>query len=121
MATVSDCSKGNEMSEVWAVIVGIIVLMVIWGYASSKWTEHKNKKTRAQTMPEISDSLKTGINYNVYLSDGRGFKNIQLVGTVENEDDLFSFANWEGMLVLLQSNGKRVFIKKTAVRYIEEI
>ncbi|MFT7431730.1 MAG: hypothetical protein ACI971_002199, partial [Colwellia sp.] len=35
MATVSDCSKGNEMSEVWAVIVGIIVLMVIWGYASS--------------------------------------------------------------------------------------
>ncbi len=109
------------MPEVWVVIVGIIVLLVVWGFASTKWTAHKKKKIREQTVPPVSDALKAGINYNVYLSDGRGFKNVQLVGSVEDEDDQFSFANWEGMLVLLQSNGKRVFIKKTAVRFIEEI
>lgn len=109
------------MSEVWAIIVSVIIAMVIFGYISSKLSAHKRKKLRAETVPAISESIRRGVEYNVHLSDGRKFENVQIVGNVENEDDAFSFAGFDGMLVLLQENGRKVFLKKPSIRFIVEI
>lgn len=109
------------MSEVWAVIVCVVIAMIIYGYVSSKLSARKRKKLRAETVPAISESIRKGVAYNIHLSDGRKFENVQVIGSVENEDDAFSFAGFDGMLVLLQENGKKVFLKKPSIRYIVEV
>jgi len=94
--------------------------MVIYSYISSKISDRKKKKLRKETVPEISDSIKTGINYNIHLSDGKKFENVVIVGSVESEDEAFSFAGYEGLLVFKQQSGKKVYLKKPSIRYIEE-
>ncbi|MFQ2430812.1 hypothetical protein ACK31J_19095, partial [Aeromonas caviae] len=61
------------------------------------------------------------VQYNVFLNDGRKFMAVELVGSTTIDDGQFSFAGWEGMLVLKQANSKRIFLKQSAVRYIEEL
>ena len=109
------------MSEAWAIIVTVIILMVIYAYISSKLTERKKRKLRAKTIPQVTETLKTGVSYNVFLSDGRSFKKIEILGGVEGEDAGFSFANWDGMLVLKKENNKKVYIKMSSVRFVEEV
>ncbi len=109
------------MSEVWAVIVVVIILMVIYGYVSSKLKDRKRKKVREKSLPYVEDNVRAGCRYNVALSDNRRFENVELVGTSTVENGQFSFAGWEGMLVLKQTNGKRLFLKQSGVRYIEEL
>ena len=109
------------MPDIWAIIVIVIILMVLYSYVSSKLSDRKKRKIREATIPQITETLKTGVLYNVFLSDGRGFNNVEILGTVEDDDEQFSFANWEGMLVLKQENNKRLFIKKNSVRFIEEL
>jgi hypothetical protein len=121
MSNTTDCTKGADMPDVWAVIVIIIILMVVYGYISSKISDRKKRKAREATIPEVTEALKTGVLYNVFLSDGRGFENVTIIGTVEDEDAQFSFANWEGMLVLEKETHKKIFIKKSSVRFIEEL
>jgi hypothetical protein len=57
----------------------------------------------------------------VCLGDGCRFEHVQLIGCSTAEDGQFSFSGWEGMLVLKGQNEKRIFLKLSAVRYIEEI
>ena len=121
MANTSNCTKGTDMPDFWAIIIIIIILMVIYGYVSSKISDRRKRKARENTIPQISESIKTGVSYNITLSDGRTFKNIEIIGSVEGDDEQFSFANWDGMLVLKQENKKRIFIKKNSIRFIEEL
>ena len=108
------------MSDVWAIIVSVIIIMVIYGYISSKISAHKKKKLRKDTVPEITESISKGVIYNIYLSDGRKFESVTIIGSVENEDEAFSFAGYDGLLVFTQKNGKKVYLKKPSIRYIEE-
>ena len=62
-----------------------------------------------------------GVLYNVCLSDGRRFERVHILGCSTAEDGRFSFFGWEGMLVLKGESEKRVFLKQSAVRYVEEI
>jgi hypothetical protein len=121
MNSVANCGKESGMSEVWAVIVGAILLMVVWGYVSSKLNARKRRKSREKSLPFVEDNVRTGILYNVCLSDGRRFERVQLIGCSTVEDGQFSFSGWEGTLILKGQNEKRIFLKPSAVRYIEEI
>ncbi len=116
----SNCNSGDVMPDIWAYIVIAILLMVVYGYVSSKISERRNRKLRESTIPEIENSLKADISYNVHLSDGRKFLDVTLLGAIEGEDPGFSFAGWDGMLVLMQSSGKQIYLKKTSIRFIEE-
>lgn len=69
-------------------------------------------------MPLISDYPRLGIRYNVHLSDGRKFLNAELLGSVEQNDASFTFAGYDGMLVLRQESGKKAYIKTPSVRCI---
>ena len=107
--------------DIWAIIVLIIIAMVAYGYLSSKWSDRKKKKTREATIPIVKNTLNTNQNYRLVLSDGRVFENIKIIGTVEGDNEQFSIGGWEGMLIVKQESGKNIYIKKTAVRYVEEI
>ena len=109
------------MSEVWAIIVSVIIAMVIFGYVSSKLSDRKRRVKRENTVPPISDSLKLGVVYDVYLSDGRKFGHVEILGSVENDDDAFSFAGYDGMLVFEQENSKKLYLKKACIRFIVEV
>jgi len=121
VSATENCVKGENMSEVWAVIVAVVLLMIVYGYISSKIKARKRRKARDKSLPYVEDNVQPGVNYNVFLNDGRKFLGVELVGSTTVEDGQYSFAGWEGMLVLKQATGKRIFIKQTAVRYIEEI
>lgn len=121
MSTATNCAKGNDMSEVWAVIVTVILVMIIYAYIASKIKDRKRKKARDKSLPFVEDNVRPGVQYNVFLNDGRQFMSVELVGSSTVADGQFSFAGWEGMLVLKQANGKRIFLKQSAVRYIEEL
>jgi hypothetical protein len=122
MNPAADCAaKGSGMSEAWAVIVGVILLMIVWGYVASKLKARKRRKSREKSLPFVEDNVRPGFPYNVCLGDGRRFERVQIVGCSTVEDDRFSFFGWEGMLVLKGQDEKRIFLKPSAVRYIEEI
>lgn len=108
------------MPDIWAIIVSIIILIVIYSYISSKISDRKKKKLRKETVPEVSDSIKVGTHYNIRLSDGREFENVVIIGSVENDDNAFSFAAYHGLLVFEKPNGKKVYLKTSSIRYIEE-
>ena len=121
MSAATNCEKGENMPEVWAVIVSVILLMVIWGIIASKLKARKRKKAREKSLPYVEDNVRPGVQYNVNLNDGRKFMAVELVGSSTIDDGQFSFAGWEGMLVIKQADGKRVFLKQSAVRFIEEV
>ncbi len=108
------------MPDVWAIIVSVIILMVIYAYISSKISDRKREKLRKETVPKISDSIKAGVNYDIHLSDGRKFENVTIIGSIESGDEAFSFAGYEGLLVFEQQSGKKVYLKKPSIRYVEE-
>lgn len=121
MSTATNCAKGNDMSEVWAVIVIVILVIIIYAYIASKIKDRKRKKARDKSLPFVEDNVRPGVQYNIFLNDGRKFLSVELVGSSTVDDGQFSFAGWEGMLVLKQANSKRIFLKQSAVRYIEEL
>jgi len=108
------------MPEVWAVIVGVVLLLIIYGIVSSKLKARRQRKQREKSLPFVEDNIRTGVAYNVLLSDGRKYLGAQLVGTSDATSGQFSIGGWEGMLVLMQSNGKRVFVRQSSVRCVEE-
>jgi hypothetical protein len=109
------------VQEVWAVIVGVIVLLIIYGIVSSKLKARKQRAARAKVLPYVEETVRTGRRYNVHLSDGRTYRDVELLGTNDPVSGQFALGGWEGMLVLKQSSGKRVFVRHGSVRSVEEL
>ena len=109
------------MQEIWAFLVAVVIIMIVYGYMSSKLSEKRKKKAREKTVPQIKSSIKTGVKYNIHLSDGRLFQNAEIIGSVDSNEEDFSFANWEGMLVIQQGSGKKAYLRTTAIRFVEEV
>lgn len=109
------------MSEIWAVNVSVILLLIIYGIVSSRLEKRNKLKIRAKTIPMVTDYPTTDVLYNIHLSDGRKFLSASLIGSVEGDDANFSFAGYDGMVVVKLDTGKRAFIKKSSIRYIEEV
>lgn len=108
------------MPEIWLIIVAVILALIFYSIISSKLKTRRTRKLREQSVPIVDDNVQPGTPYNVHLSDGKKYLNVQLVGTTSIDSGQFSIS-WEGMLILRQTNGKRIFIRQHAVRCIEEI
>ena len=115
-----NCARNSSMQEVWAIIVGVILILVVYGIVSSKIKASKQRKAREKALPFVNEGIKTGQRYNAYLSDGRAFQNVELLGTNDPASGEFAIGGWEGMLVLLQQSGKRVFVRQASIRCLEE-
>jgi len=113
-----DCA---ERPDIWAYIVIAIILMVIYAYVSSKYSDWKIKKDREANFSQAENSIKKGVAYNVILNNGHKFTDVEIIGVTENENDEIALSDWAGLFVLVQNNGKRIFVKKPSIRFIEEI
>ena len=109
------------MSQVWAVIVGGIALMVLYGIISSNISSRRQRKAREKILPYVQETIQRGQRYNVFLSDGRSFPDVELLGTNDPLGGQSALGGWEGMLVLSSSSGKRIFVRQAAVRCVEEV
>jgi hypothetical protein len=116
-----NCSQENTRSLIWAIIVGAIVLLIVYGIISSKLKTYKQRKAREKSLPFVADNFHVDVLYRIQLTDGKVFQPVKLIGTSSAADGQFSLGGWEGMLVLMQSNGKRIFVKQSSVRCVEEI
>ena len=109
------------MQEVWAVIVGVILLLVVYGLVSSKLKARKQRIAREKLLPYVEETVRVGQCYNVNLSDGRAHRDVELLGTNDPASGQFALGGWEGMLVLKQSSGKRIFVRQGSIRSVEEL
>lgn len=109
------------MPEVWAVIIGTIVVLIVYGILSSKMRSRRQREARQKMLPFVEETIRVGQTYHVCLSDGRRFENVEIVGTNDPAAGQLAFGGWDGLLVLKQATGKRIFVRQTAVRCLEEI
>ena len=109
------------MPEIWAVIVGVILLLIVYGLASSKLKAHRLRKAREKYLPFVEDNVRPGVQYNVYSSNGQKFLDVELIGASDAEIGQFVMGGWSGMLILKRKDGKRIFIRQSSVRCIEEL
>ena len=109
------------MSEVWAVIVSVILILIIYAIVSSKISSRRQRRVREKILPYVQDTVQSGRRYNIHLSDGRSFADVELVGTNDPAAGQSALGGWEGMLVLARTTGKRVFVRQASVRCVEEV
>lgn len=109
------------MPEVWAFIIGAIVLLIIYGIVSSKIRARRQRAARQKVLPYVDETVRAGQRYAAHLSDGRIFRDVELLGTNDPTSGQYALGGWEGMLVLRQSTGKRVFVRQGSVRCVEEL
>lgn len=116
-----NCAKGSSSMEVWVFIIGAIVLLIAYGIISSKIKARRKRAAREKLLPYVEETVRTGQRYNIHLSDGRTYRDIELVGTNDPASGQFALGGWDGMLVLKQSTGKRLFVRQASVRCLEEL
>jgi hypothetical protein len=109
------------MGYVWAVIVSVILLLIIYGIVNSKIRERRNRKLTKELLPEVQDHIKSNQLYDVYLSCGRSFLGVKFIGFSKtpdgNSDSLpFPLQSW---VILEDANGKRSYIKPTSLRFYQ--
>lgn len=108
------------MREVWAVMAAAFFLLIVYAWIASKVKSRRQRREREKSLPFVEDNVSQGVPYNVFLSDGKKFLGVQLVGTSDGASGQFAIGGWEGMLVMRQASGKRVFVRQACVRCIEE-
>ena len=108
------------MPEVWAVIIGAMGLLIVYGIVASKLKARHRRLAREKTLPFVQETIRIGQRYHIHLSDGRRFLNVELLGTSDPTTGQFALGGWEGMLVLMQSSGKKVYVRHSSVRCVEE-
>jgi type II secretory pathway component PulF len=109
-------------SRVWAIIVGAIVVLIVYGIVSSKIKARQSRKRAVKRLPEVHDLFHQDRTYRVVLTSGLvlndvRFQGITLADSTAASDMPFPLQQW---LVLLKPDGKRVFVKPNAVRLYEE-
>jgi hypothetical protein len=115
------CCNHSDPFIVWAFIVGGIVVLVLFGIVSSNLRNRKIRRLRREVMPVVDRAIRAGVRYNVFLSNGTVFRDVQVLGLTDAPVGRFVDFPLESWLVLAQMNGKRVFIKPGSVRLFEEL
>jgi hypothetical protein len=109
------------MNTFWAVIAATILVLIIYGIIASKIETRRKRKAREKALPFVAETIRAGQRYDVQMSDGRRFDNVEVLGTNDPQEGHFPIGGWDGLLVLRLDNGKRAYVRQTAVRYVIEV
>lgn len=114
----------STQSIVWAVIVVGIALWIALAIATSKIKARRLKREARALLPEVQGHFRAGATYRVHVVSGRVLEDVAFVGISQPSTDgapdflPFPLQNW---VVLEKPDGKRVFIKSSAIRMYEEV
>ena len=75
---------------------------------------------RKQAFPEAECSLiKEGCRYDIALSDGRTFRQVEILGTAQGKEAEFVFG-YGSMLVLRLSDDRKAYVRQACIRCMIE-
>lgn len=114
------CNEENTMSDIWAIIVVVILVLIVYGIVSAKLEARKRRLAQERMLPSLREAFVSEASYDLSLSDGRTFKSVLLLGTTDSHVASSPLGEWGVMLVLLQPSGKKAFVRPYSVRCIEE-
>lgn len=110
-----------NMSLIWAIIVGVILMLIIYGIISSKMSAAKIKTEMEKSLQNGDDKILTGAIYDFHLRSGKKMPAMILIGRVTPVEVQSAYAGWEGMIILKNGNGKKIFVKQSEIRMLEEV
>jgi hypothetical protein len=110
------------MEVFWFILASVVVALIIYGIASSKLKDRKLRKATKDLLPALRDHIQAGKTYNVFMSHGQRFDEVRFLGLSEPYDPNnqylpFPLAQW---LILEKPDGKKIYIKPTAIRFYED-
>jgi hypothetical protein len=108
------------MSEIWAIIIGGFLLLIVYAIVSSKKNEERLRAAREKMLPHIEEAIVPDRRHHLFLSDGRRFMDVLILGTTDPKLGQSPLGDWGLMLVILLDSGKKAFIRPSSVRCIEE-
>ncbi len=108
------------MQYFWFTLILLIFISLLYSSFSSRCRERQRQQLRQQTLPhtETTISLHAGQRYEVQMSDGKRFTDVEILGFADN--DRQPFAGWEGAAILRLPDGKKAYVRQSSIRYILE-
>jgi hypothetical protein len=97
-----------------------LLILILFGMIKSSINDRKQRRLRAESMPVVPHSIRPGSVYDIHLSDGRTFKSVTVLGMADPSESEYATFPLNTWLVLQSAAGKRIFLRPTAIRFVEE-
>lgn len=107
------------MSTVWAVIAATALALIVYGIVSSKRAAVRRREEREKVLPNVEASFANGTRYEVRLSDGRCFKDVEILGLTDPEGQS-PLGSWQGLLAVRLDDGRKAWLRPASIRYVVE-
>ena len=104
----------------WQIISIIVFSTMIYLSFQNSRSRKREQAWREQTFPEAECSLiKEDCRYDIILSDGRAFRQVEILGTAQGKEAEFLFG-YGSMLVLRLSDGRKAYVRQACIRCMIE-
>jgi hypothetical protein len=112
------------METVWAVIVSVILILIIYGIINSKIQKHKPVSISIGNikLKKIDDVFEPEKRYHVVINSGTKFERVKIIGFAEAVGDPYGEVVWSSRrwLVLEGPDGVRVFVSPYRIMWMKE-
>ena len=104
----------------WLIISVIVFSTMIYLSFQNSRSRKREQAWREQTFPEAECSLiKESCRYDIALSDGRTFRQAEILGTAHGKEAEFLFG-YGSMLVLRLSDDHKAYVRQACIRCMIE-
>ena len=104
----------------WQIIGVIVFSTMIYLSFQNSLSRKREQAWRERTFPEAECSLiKEGCRYDIALSDGRTFRQVEILGTAQGKEAEFVFG-YGSMLVLRLSDDRKAYVRQACIRCMIE-
>ena len=104
----------------WQIISVIVFSTMIYLSFQNSRSRKREQAWRKQAFPEAECSLiKEGCRYDIALSDGRTFRQAEILGTAQGKEAEFLFG-YGSMLVLRLSDDRKAYVRQACIRCMIE-
>lgn len=104
----------------WLIIGVIVFSTLICGSFQTCRSRKREQAWRKQAFPEAECSLiKEDCRYDIALSDGRTFRQAEILGTAQGKEADFLFG-YGSMLVLRLSDDRKAYVRQACIRCMIE-
>ena len=106
--------------NIWLIIGVVVFSTLVCGSFQTCRSRKREQAWRKQAFPEAECSLiKEGCRYDIALSDGRTFRQVEILGTAQGKEAEFLFG-YGSMLVFRLSDGRKAYVRQACIRCMIE-
>ncbi|MFC2352101.1 hypothetical protein [Eikenella halliae] len=104
----------------WQIIGVIVFSTMIYLSFQNSCSRKREQAWRKQAFPEAEcGSIRKGCRYDIALSDGRTFRQAEILGTAQGKEADFLFG-YGSMLVLRLSDDRKAYVRQACIRCMIE-